>query len=160
MDYPFLQTPIALVLLSTAVLILASAPVGAEIYKWVDENGVVTYSAKKPPNKAVPVQTVDTPSAPASADDAEEEFDAINASQQKAAEEEAKAEKERLEEEKITAQRRSRCTSAMKRVASMQRPRVNAVAEDGTRTRMPEEWRQQQLAEAQKVVEEACSDGA
>jgi hypothetical protein len=41
-----------------AVLVLASAPAAAQIYRWVDQNGNVTYSNMKPP-KNVPAVVVD-----------------------------------------------------------------------------------------------------
>ena len=41
-----------------AVLVLASAPAAAQIYRWVDQNGNVNYSNMKPP-KNVPAVVVD-----------------------------------------------------------------------------------------------------
>ncbi len=41
-----------------AVLVLASAPVTAQIYRWIDQNGIVHYSNVKPP-KSVAVTVID-----------------------------------------------------------------------------------------------------
>jgi hypothetical protein len=36
-----------------ATLIAASSPAGAELYRWVDENGVITYSDRRPAKSSV-----------------------------------------------------------------------------------------------------------
>ena len=54
-----LRTPYRLI----PALLLAAAPAWADIYKWVDDKGVVNYSATPPATKAAvksPVKTLDT----------------------------------------------------------------------------------------------------
>ena len=89
--------------------------------------------------------------------DAEEQIEKIAKSRIKQEEEEKKAQEEATKVAQEAEQKRFRCTSAMKRLGSLQRPRINAIAEDGTRSRMSEEWRQDEISKAQKVVDEACS---
>ncbi len=40
-------------LLVSLLLALSLAPAQAKLYKWVDENGNVTYSERKPPDESV-----------------------------------------------------------------------------------------------------------
>ena len=49
------------------------------------------------------------------------------------------------------------CEQSKIRLASMERPRVNQIAEDGTRTVMPEEQRQTELRKAHDNVKKYCS---
>ena len=58
---------------------------------------------------------------------------------------------------KSAAEKKARCEQAKKSQASFERPRVNAVNEDGSRRVMGEEERLESLEKAKKAVEEACN---
>ena len=64
--------------MSVGILLLAlAAAAPAKLYKWVDENGNVTYSQKKPPNrKTEEVKLIGVPSV--SSDEARERLNQIN----------------------------------------------------------------------------------
>ena len=124
---------------------LFSGAAAAEIYKWVDENGVTQFT-ERPPEVEVPVATVELNHSRASEPRAtwqerEAEFAERAETTSKAAAERAKTEAE-------AAAKRANCEAARKRATSLQRPRINEVKEDGTRVRTGEDQRQTEIKKA------------
>ncbi|MGR8948040.1 MAG: DUF4124 domain-containing protein [Gammaproteobacteria bacterium] len=150
-----MRFPHALVAVTISALSCSTAI--AEIYKYVAEDGSVTFSESRPVDSKVAVEVLHPD--PRKSRDAEAVSDRLNKraeafnERREAEQEEAKkiAEAEAADEKK-----RAACDSARRRVASLSRPRVNAVDDSGQRTRMSEEWRQEQLAEAKEAVAEFC----
>ena len=137
-------------------VVLAALPIGlhAEIYKWVDRNGLTHYSERKPIGSQS-VQIVNPKAGKATAErqsweEQDQQFsERREAVGKKAEEAQAAAE--------LAAQKKVACNDAMQRLARLQRPRVNRVADDGTRTRMREEQRQEELAATRDAIKEYCS---
>lgn len=128
----------------------------AEIYKWTDENGNTVFSERKPASSPGDVETVAPKVSggrrPVEAEDfvndEKDDRDADDEEAQKGTEKEV-AEKNRLVEEK-------NCKVSRERFISLQRPRVNDVAQDGTRRVIGEDERQAELAKAEAAIKEWC----
>jgi hypothetical protein len=143
------------------VLVLA-APLlmGAEIYRYIDSNGVVTYAQQLPYGvkgelikttagaPTVAVTTVGEPEKPAEPK--------LSPEQQAMLDNLKKAEQARQAE--ITQIREANCTRSkevLERLSSAGRIRVKGP--DGQETKMPEEERQARIDEAQKGIVANCS---
>ncbi|HEX7037532.1 MAG TPA: DUF4124 domain-containing protein [Pseudomonadales bacterium] len=142
---------------------------GATIYRWVDENGVVNYTQLKP--EGVPAELVhaDTgqrvTSEPAAGADRgletapTKEGEPLTEAQQRMLEELRAAEQER--QRQVAKVRESNCQQArdlLERLTSHGRLRVTG--EDGEARVMPEEERQQRIEQAQRAVAVNCTNTA
>ena len=135
------------------VTLLVVTAANAEIYKWTDSNEEIHYSERKP-SVTANVEMVIPRNVNASAPRptiAERDDDWAN---EQAAEAEQEAAAAADAEAAATVQQN--CEQADRRASSLERPRVNKVDPDGTRTRMPEEWRRSQLAEARAAINQYC----
>jgi len=138
---------------ATMVALLVVTAANAEIYKWTDSNGDIHYSERKPDVKAnVKMVIPRNVNASAPRPTVAERDDNWANEQAAEAEREATA----AADAEAAATVKQNCEQANKRAASLERPRVNKVDADGTRTRMPEEWRQSQLAEARAAISQYC----
>ena len=154
-NHQYLRLP--LLLLVAIFLLLNFSSAIAEIYKFVAPDGSVTYSERKPvkSDKAVEVlnlyknQSSDTDESNQRFDKRVEQYDERREAAQKKSLEMAEAQAEIKRNE-------AACESAKRRVASLTRPRVNAVDENGQRSRMSEQWRQEQMVAARKAVADFC----
>jgi len=126
----------------------------AKIYKWVDENGKTHYTQSPPPGdtQAEPLKLntkVDTESAQKQLEDQKNKADDLQTERHKKAEVAQK-------KKELAAQKEARCQQAKASKASFERPRVNAVNDDGSRRIMGDEERLEGLTKAIKEVKEAC----
>lgn len=142
---------------------------GATIYRWVDENGVVNYTQLKPEGVQAELVHADTgqrvtSESAAGADRAPEtapakkEGEPLTEAQQRMLEELRAAEQER--QRQVAKVRESNCQQArdlLERLTSKGRLRV---AEDGQERVMPEEERQQRIEQAQRAVAVNCTSTA
>jgi hypothetical protein len=144
-----------------ALLCCLPALMGAEIYRYVDANGVVNYVQQLPygvqgeriqtnagapvvAEKATPAAT-DAPAQPK-----------LDPQQQAMLEQLQKSEKARQEEiARIRQDNCNRSRQVLERLSVSGRVRVNDA--DGTQRVMPEDERQQRIAEAQKGIVANCS---
>ncbi|MFP6782634.1 MAG: DUF4124 domain-containing protein [Gammaproteobacteria bacterium] len=125
----------------------------AEIYKWVDQAGETHYSGQEP-GSDVQFQSISVNKSPPAAT-RESVSDRLEASN-KSRDEAKKAADEAAIVASDTAKKQRSCEQAKIRTISLQNPRINKVDEDGTRTRMPEEWRQEELAKSTSAVSKYC----
>ncbi|MEM6708232.1 MAG: DUF4124 domain-containing protein [Pseudomonadota bacterium] len=146
-----------------ALFVSASAH-AAEIYRWVDENGVVNFTQQKPKdvqaevigkptNRRVSVaETAPAPAVPLAAQDEQKLTD----EQQRILDDLKTAEMNRqaaLAEAKAT-----NCERARKVLTNLTKiGRVRVVAEDGTQTVLPEEDRQARIQAAQEAIAVNCA---
>ncbi len=125
--------------------LLLALPVSAnEIYRWVDENGVVHYTDR--PREGAERLTIRTasPSTPART---------VSAPRGKQGELMAEPDADQTAEI-----RAANCTSARERLARLQRaPRLYREGEDGARLYLDDDERTLVLAEAQELVESWCN---
>ena len=145
-----------ILLISSTLILIPSLNSFAEIYKWTDENGNTVFSERKPASSQNDVETVSPKvsggrravEAEDFVDDESGDNDASDEEAPKDSEAEV-AEKNRLVEEK-------NCKTSQQRFITLQRPRVNDVAQDGTRRVMGEDERQAELAKAEAAIKEWC----
>ncbi|MBI2994033.1 MAG: DUF4124 domain-containing protein [Gammaproteobacteria bacterium] len=137
-----------------AGLAMAASPVGAEMYKWVDENGEVQYTQQPPPGNIKaetikPPPKVDTEGAQKELEQQQKEVDALKENRDK-----------RTEEVKTAADDKAfnaeNCRRAQASVASFSVPNALIAQSDGSRTRITEEERLAGLKKAEDGVKEFC----
>ncbi len=133
--------------------VLFSAGASAEIYQWVDENGVTQFSERRP-QADVPVATVETTHSQATK--TRETWQEREAAFKERTETASKAAAERAKADAEAAAKRANCEAARKRATSLQRPRINEVKEDGTRVRIGEDQRQAEIKKANDAIAEFC----
>jgi hypothetical protein len=141
-----------------AWLLAAALPLQAaeKIYRWVDADGGVHYSATPPPGQAVEEQdlryqhTPDPAAAAAAQQRLQQDIDARR-------EEEKEAAKTVAESSKTAASRRERCAAARGIVARLEGARGTRYRrEDGSYVRYTDaEW-QQKMSEARAAEQQSC----
>ena len=152
--------------LHTAALIIAAlllqAPVFAEIYKWTDTSGEVHYTQTPPPS-GVASQIIQGAPPPAESEATirqeqqklQEQLDAMEERRAKREEEEA-IEKQRQELSKIN---EKNCITAKNNLAKLQQGGIKRyLTPEGEVIRLTDEDRQRRISEAQKQVEQYCSN--
>jgi predicted pyridoxine 5'-phosphate oxidase superfamily flavin-nucleotide-binding protein len=156
-----------------AGLVLLALPLllGADVYRWVDENGVVNYTQLKPEGvdavrvSAATGQRVTAPVPPpadasaapgtARAPDPEQ----LTEDQQKMLADLEAAEQARQQE--VARIRQANCAQARELLERLTaRGRIRVRGDDGVDRVLPEEERQQRIAEAQRAIAVNCSNTA
>jgi hypothetical protein len=141
------MSPTRPLLLAVAALLSMAPTAGmAEVYKWVDDDGVTHYSQQPPPEgtPTVITPTADAPSSAESAPDA----DAAEQDDGSADTEEGDGEQETIAD--FCEELRER-----EKVLEDDRP-IRMKAEDGTLTDLDDEGRAQRLERVQNQLQEHC----
>ncbi len=161
-----MKSPIQLFV--AAAVLLATATVAAQVYKWVDKDGKVQYSDTPPPpsaSKADPkkLNTGATTPAPTEAA-AKSAANAPKTVQERSKEadkrriDEAEKAKKDEEAQKVAKQNEERCKDATRYKSELDSGRPIARNNDqGERTFMSDEERSAELARAATVMTEACN---
>ena len=141
--------------LCISALVFYSSMLPAEMYKWVDEDGNTHYTQSPPPG-GIQGETIKPPPRinPEHANKQLENRKKLLNNLQSERNKSKQAEMKKKQEEE---QKKANCEQARAHFASMERPRVNQIAEDGTRTVMPEEQRLADLKAAREKVQEYCN---
>ena len=160
--------PVLRVLIAAGLAAAASLVAAEEVYRWVDENGVVHFSAMPPRNAEADI--VDVGSTPAAAPvDAEPTPEGGDTGDSHAAADqpemsiaqqrrEERAER-RFEAERARKEREINCTRMQDAVARLEpSPRVIITDEAGNPRRLDDEQRLEALAEAKAYVAANCQD--
>ena len=152
---------------------IVAGPVAAEMYRWVDKDGRVHYSERKPGTGAQ-VETIAPPKPEQSGVDMGTEaptgtpaieppgsWSDLKQEQEKVGKEEkdwATQEIENQEKARVAqAERDTRCSDAKSRMAVMnQTPRMFTADESGNRKYLTDEERNGKLAEAQADIDREC----
>jgi hypothetical protein len=150
-------------------LCLLPVLLGAGVYRWVDDNGVVNYSQLKPEGIDAELVTAGTGQrvpTPASTQTASSDAPAdpnddrdLNESQREMLRDLRAAEEARQQE--VARIREANCQQSrdvLQRLTS--RGRIRVVGEDGQERVLPEEERQSRIDEAQRAVAANCSETA
>lgn len=151
------------------VVALCCLPVlmGATVYRWVDEDGIVNYTQLKPEGVDAELVSADTgrrlstpesEPGPASTPAGTSEQQ-LTENQQEMLSDLRAAEEQRQQE--IAKVRQANCQQArdvLERLTS--RGRIRVVGDDGVERAMPEEERRQRIDEAQRSVAVNCSNTA
>lgn len=137
------------------ITIFGGTVYSAEMYKWVDENGVTQFSQTPPPGKS-DVQTLNVKviqADPAAAEKLKAQVEALNKTRDTRAEdlqlnrqvEEAKAVNE------------ENCRRARAKLAAYSVPNALIEQEDGSRSRVDETTRQKELTASQEMIKTYCN---
>ena len=130
---------------------------GAEVYRWVDDNGVVNYSQNKP--QGVDVQQIITRSGgPSIVSDASDPAGTgeLTAAQRRMRNELDAAENQRRQE--MAQIKQENCTLARDTLDKLTvRNRVTETDASGTKRVLPEEERQERIKQAQDAIVENCT---
>jgi hypothetical protein len=136
------------------VCFLAATSSQAAMYKWVDADGITQYTQSPPPD-GISADTV----APPPKVDTEAAIKQLQEQQKRSDqyfEDKSKQQEENQNAEADAARKKEMCAKARARLASYERPRVNIVNEDGTRTRATEEQRQEQIRSSNESIQKYC----
>ncbi len=129
----------------------------AEIYRWVDENGVVNYTQHKPENRAsttVSTRASTPPEAETTEPAATPDSD-LSEEQQRMLDELKAREAERVEQ--VAEIRRDNCEKSRSVLARLtQSNRIRVRDSGGTERVLPEEERQRRINEAQEGIATNC----
>ncbi|MEM1231211.1 MAG: DUF4124 domain-containing protein [Pseudomonadota bacterium] len=159
----------ATALLLGALAGIAPALQAADVYRWVDANGVVNYTQQKPPGveavqvagssprarRASRAPAPSTPAAATASAAADTDSAALTAQQQKMLDELKAKEAER--EAAYAAARRDNCERSRSLLSKLSaRGRIRLTQEDGSQIVMREEDRQARIQAAQQGVIDNC----
>jgi hypothetical protein len=141
-------------------LVLSSAAVSAEMYRWVDSQGRVHYSDEPPPAGAKSSKTV-TPPPPSYSPSGEaakpktwQEKD-VEFRQRQSTQAEAQAKKEK--EEADAKQKKQNCEIARKQLQTIESgQRISDINEKGEREYLDDAARQKALEDARRTVDTWC----
>ena len=142
--------------LALLLALMVTATAQAEIYRWVDENGVTVYSEIPPPDGEA--DTVKT--APAPSETPEETQQQLEADMQKLEDyrEDKELAAERKQKEELSKQLdEENCRNAKTNLDNLIVAAQRLVRmPDGNYVRLTEEQRQQRMEEARKNIDEYC----
>ncbi|MES9992153.1 MAG: DUF4124 domain-containing protein [Candidatus Thiodiazotropha sp.] len=142
------------VLLATLLLFFLTAA-SAETYKWVNEEGVVTYSQTPPPDAKA--ETVKIQSAPASASGASKQrLKELRQKLADSAEDRALKKAQKQETEAIAKESRHNCNVARKNLEQLTALGNRLYKVGDNYVRLTEEDRQQRMQEARDQIKEYC----
>jgi hypothetical protein len=160
-------------LLCKLTLALSALPLlmGAAVYRWVDENGVVNYTQLKPEGVNAELVSADTgrrqstSSAPATTPESAapstgvpEEQTMTDKQQQMLSDLRAV---EQARQDEIARVRESNCREARDVLQQLtDRGRIRVVGDDGQQRIMPDDERHERIDEAQRAVAANCTDTA
>ena len=151
----------SLALIALLTLALIPAALAGKVYKWVDKDGNVHYSAEKPSTGAQEMKVKSKPSS--SGEDSEEHSssDDEQAKKEKAEEEKVKvsSEKEAAEIEKKNEEiRKKNCSIAKRKAATIEQGgRLYEVDESGERHYWDDDTRRSKMDEAEAQIKEWCN---
>jgi len=145
-------------LLAGIVLCPTQMVLHAEIYRWTDEDGVVNYTQQKPTDRSSELVSTYRTSArntTAPVDNTQPPELKLTEAQQRKLEDMQDQERARQNElERVRASNCDRSTKLLARLTSKGRVRVRS--SDGEERNIPEEERQQRIANAQQGIAENC----
>lgn len=135
------------------LLALSSTAMAAQVYKWVDAQGVTHFGAQPPQGQQVEtVNTVTAPARPAAASQASPQGEPAAAPDQRSIDRQVKQQVAEQE-----AERKRYCETLRTNLAQLQNnPRVR-VEENGEVRRITEEERQARITETQEKIVENCN---
>jgi len=144
----------------TFLLALAAAalalPAAAQVYKWLDEDGRVHYSAQRPPAGAEQLETIeprDTEASPQARKRLAEQQKRLEALRRQREQREQRA----AEQAAAEASRRENCAKARENLQNLQTAiRIYETDDQGNRVRVGEEQRQANIEQARAAIEEFC----
>ncbi len=142
--------------LLTSLLVLVSQPLTAETYKWVNDQGVVTYSQTPPPGEQAERVKLRGTAAPSDAKASQSKLDAMRQRLADSAED-RELEKQQQQEAKDEIERkRHNCEAARSNLRNLEGLGKRLYQMDGQYRRLSEEERQQLMQKEQDHIKENC----
>lgn len=142
--------------LLVCLLILASCPLSAETYKWVNEEGVVTYSQTPPPGQTsaerIKLRSNNQPSGPSSQD----RLDQLRQRMADGAEDRQLKKQERQEKEEAAKLKQQNCNSARSNLSRLQGLGNRLYKTDSEYRRLSEQERQDLMQKEREHIKENC----
>ena len=153
-----MKSPVQLFI--AVAILLATATVAAQVYKWVDKDGKVQYSDTPPPASATKTEAKKVDTSPAAAAvgntptkallDRAKDFDKRKA-------DDAEKAKKSEADQKTAAGNATNCSDARAAVRELETGRpIARTSEAGAREFLSDEARQAEMARAQKSVADFC----
>jgi hypothetical protein len=147
------------ILIAIAIL-LATATVCAQVYRWVDKDGKVNYTDTPPPKDVKDAaKKIDARPASSTSDGVDRAKATVknNKEADKRKESAAEAAKKADDEAKLAANHAERCKDAKRNLANFESGRpLNTNDEKGERTFMGDEERKANIKKSQDVIAESC----
>ena len=147
--------PVHQIICATVCAACLLQPVSAELYRWVDENGVTQFTDRPPPDD-IPVETLEVRTRGADPAAIKELEASLNRADEMRENRQEAAEKRRLAEEE-QAVKAENCKRARSRLASYSIPNALIARQDGSRIRVDEPTRQRELAASREMIEKYCN---
>jgi hypothetical protein len=141
-------------------ILLLPLAMGSGLYRWTDENGVVSYSQIKP--QGIDATRIELQGSGTMVERSPEpmpdlEAPAVELSPQQKAHLERLEALERARQEEIARIRQSNCERAEQTLAQLQSgPRIRVRETSGAERVMPEDEQRHRIAEAQRAIAEHC----
>jgi hypothetical protein len=141
--------------LLASLLILASLPLSAETYKWVNEEGVVTYSQSPPPGQTaerIKLRNTGQTTGPSSQD----KLDRLRQRMADGAEDRQLKQQQRQEDEEAKKLKQQNCKSARSNLRKLQGLGNRLYKTDGEYRRLGEEERQDLMQKEREHIKKNC----
>jgi hypothetical protein len=153
----FATAALSSLVLSAASLLIA-CPASAQVYKWVDSNGVTHYDGSPPASSAVNTKTLPISTAPAPTDSGNESWqEKDNAFKSRYDKRKAEEAKQEDSEKKALAARQTACIKAQQRLDFLQTySRIYHVDSNGNRVFDTDQQHEQDLANTRQAVAQNC----
>ncbi|WP_430010416.1 DUF4124 domain-containing protein [Methylophaga lonarensis] len=137
------------------VMIVMPSMLLADIYRWTDDDGIVSYSQTAPTDR--PSETVETPPPPPLDDNAVREIRQLIQSQRDSSESRQQQREQQQQALQQRQQRDENCQIAREnRQLFLDNPNRRFMDSDGNFQRFSEEQRQQRLDELQQQIDTIC----
>jgi isopropylmalate/homocitrate/citramalate synthase len=138
-----------------AFLLIFSTLVSAETYRWVNEEGVVTYSQSPPPDvKAETVEIKSNP--PSSAGSSKKRLEELRQGLADRKEDRELKKAQKKEQQEIAAENKKNCATARKNLEQLTALANRLYKTGDNYVRLTEEERQQKMKEAREQIKEYC----
>ncbi len=138
------------------IFLFVCSQLNAQVYRWVDENGVTIYSQTPPPHAQAETVTTYQGAAPSAAE-IQHRLDAETQNDDDYIEDRELAQQKKQQEQAMKAFRHNSCQTAKSNLEGLKvggsRLMRNA---DGSYQRLTEEQRQTQMQQAQEQISEFC----
>jgi Skp family chaperone for outer membrane proteins len=141
-------------LLLTLLLLLSSAAY-AETYRWVNEEGVVTYSQTPPPD--IQAETVDIKTSPTKgAVDSQKKLEELQQKMADSAEDRELKKAQKREQAEIKAENKKNCNAARINLEQLTALGNRLYKTEDGYVRLTEETRQKKMQQAREQIKEYC----
>ena len=141
--------------LLVCILILGAQPLAAETYKWVNEDGVVTYSQTPPPNQEAERIKLRSPTQD-DAQSSQTRLDNLRQQLADSAEDRALKKQEQQKTDETQKLKRQNCEAAQSNLRKLEAMGTRIVNTDGEYRRLPEEERQKLMEQEKAHIKANC----